>query len=470
MSTASGRTIHVLEQVVKGLPVGTNLALLHLLWSLITGSFLRSRGAIFPALQSCGFTRSASQRSWQAMAQGTWTLSRLVRNWRAYVMGEGLWQANSYEGFRPMAVDMTAFWRPRLKGWPGKFFHGLANRALKGVGFGLLVQVGQVDGHRIPLLKAIIPASFHTDSQATFKQTVLWHAQQHLADDEVAVHDAGASIADMQAIAMPRYVVRLAKNCTARRNRLSNHQRGRPAEYGQIVRPLARQHLAKTIPASAPDEETEFTYQGRTIQVQGWHGLVRKDQKVCPTHKTFSIWVYFDPLFRDPLVVGANISALPCTLFRIYLDRWPVEQVPLVAKQTLGLHRHFVWALLSCLRLPALALLVANVLTYLATTLPPLPTGFWDRQPKKRQVASVVSWPRRIFHMITLWMANFVKSNPTQAIFLKDLRPAGRQNHRFDLIPATQSLFFIRCCRPTVWLRFQPVTFGCLSLPTVSQN
>ena len=432
MSTASEKTIHVLEQVVKGLPVGTNLALLHMLWALITGSFLSSRGAIFPALQRCGFSREESYRSWQAMAQGTWGIGHLVKNWRRYVMDQGCWQANSYEGYRALAIDITAFWRPRLQGWKGKFFHGIAQRALKGVGFGLLVEIGQVDGHRIPLLKAIIPAGFQTESQDAFKQIVLWHAQQNLAEDQVAVHDAGASVADMQESAMPRFVLRLAKNCTARRNQLPGNQRGRPAEYGQIVRPLARRHNGNILSATSPDEVSAFIYQGRTIAVHGWHGLVRRDQKVSPDHETYSIWVFFDPLYHDPLVVATNLSVLPDTIFCLYLDRWPVEQVPLVAKQTLGLHRHFVWALLSCIRLPALALLVANILTYLAATLPPLPSGFWDRQPKKRQVASAASWLARIFRMSTRLTANFAKSSPIPTICPRALRLVAWPKHRLD--------------------------------------
>ena len=312
----------------------------------------------------------------------------MVKNWRSYVMAQGQWQANSYEGYRALAIDVTAFWRPRLQGWQGKFFHGIAQRARKGVGFGLLVQVGQVDGHRLPLLKAIIPAGVDSESQDEFKHEVLWHAQQILAEDEVAVHDVGASVADMQENAMPRFVLRLAKNCTARRNELPGNQRGRPAEYGQIVRPLAREHYGNTLPDTPPDVESEFTYEERTIAVHGWHGLVCRDQKVEQGLETYSIWAFFDPLYQNPLVLGTNLSALPYTIFRLYLDRWPVEQVPLVAKQTLGLHRHFVWALLSCIRLPALALLVANILTYLAATLPPLPTGFWDRQPKNARSPS----------------------------------------------------------------------------------
>ena len=278
MSTASEKTIHVLEQVVKGLPVGTNLALLHMFWTIITGSFLASRGAIFPALQRCGFGQEESYRSWQAMAQGTWGIGRLVKNWRGYVLGDGRWQANRYEGYRALAIDITAFWRPRLQGWKGKFYHSIAGRALKGVGFGLLVEIGQVDGHRIPLLKAILPAGARCESQEAFKQEVLWHAQRNLAEDEVAVHDAGASVADMQSQKIPRFVLRLAKNCTARCNELPGNQRGRRAEYGRIVRPVARRHNGNRLAATPADEATEVTYQGRTIIVQGWHGLVRRDQ------------------------------------------------------------------------------------------------------------------------------------------------------------------------------------------------
>ena len=109
MSTASQKTIHVLEQVVKGLPMGTNLALVQFLWAIITGSFLNSRGAIFPALQSCGFDQAESYRAWQAMADGSWTIGHLVKNWRAYVFDQGQWQANRYEGYRPKSVYTTVF-------------------------------------------------------------------------------------------------------------------------------------------------------------------------------------------------------------------------------------------------------------------------------------------------------------------------------------------------------------------------
>jgi hypothetical protein len=67
----------------------------------------------------------------------------------------------------------------------------------------------------------------------------------------------------------------------------------------------------------------------------------------------------------------------------MYRDRWPVEQAPLSAKQMIGLHRSFVFSKESCFRLPELALFAGNMLTYLAATLPPFQTGFWDRSPNR---------------------------------------------------------------------------------------
>lgn len=67
----------------------------------------------------------------------------------------------------------------------------------------------------------------------------------------------------------------------------------------------------------------------------------------------------------------------------MYQDRWPIEQIPLAAKQMVGAHRQFVHADESIQRLPELALLAGSILSYLAATSPLTPTGFWDRQPKR---------------------------------------------------------------------------------------
>lgn len=384
MSTASHRTIQALEQVVKVLPVGTNLALLHLMWAMINGSFLKSRGAIHSALAESGFSKGEIRRSWHALRYGVWSIGEMIERWRQQVFDEGEWQVREYEGYRPLAVDITTFWRPQLQFWLGKFFHRLANRALKGVGFGLITEVGEIAGKRLPLLKQIIRVEQNDDSESDLKATILRRVPGYLAEQEVFVHDAGVSIMEAQEAQITQFVLRLAVNCTGRRHYLPlQKKRGRRAEYGLKVRPLARKWKNKEIPATDPDTTTNFQFADRTIEVLGWSDLVRADQKVAATHKRFTIWVFHDPLYQKPMVLATNLSAEPETIFRLYLDRWPVEQPPLVAKQMLGLHRQFVFAPVSCLRLPELALLVGNILTYLAAVLPPVPTGYWDRRPKR---------------------------------------------------------------------------------------
>ena len=298
-------------------------------------------------------------------------------------------------------MDITAFGRPRLHGWQGKFFSHVANRAIKAVGFALVVQVGHGGGQRLPLLKQIICADKDTVSEDQFKATVLKTAGQSLAAAEVLVHDAGASIADMQTAQVPRYVVRLDRNCTARRNQLppSAGDRGQPAEYGPLVRPLARSYKGHDLPAPPPDVTLQFTYAGRIIRTQGWQDVVRRDQKVAADLPTFTIWVYHAPLYQEPLVLGTNLTAQPATTLHLYLDRWPVEEVPLLCKQLLGLQRQFVFAAAARFRLPELGLLAANILAHLAAGLPALPTGFWDRQPRRtpgrlRRVLGQAGFPK----------------------------------------------------------------------------
>jgi len=429
MPIAIQQTIQVLQIIVQNVPLGTNLSLLQLIWSMLNGSFLHSRGAIFPALVYSGFTRDETQRSWQALRYGMWRLDDLLRSWGEYVQNQSQWRPQVYEGYRPLAVDMTTFWRLQLKGWLGKYFNGLANRMLRGVGFGLVAEVGRVEGQRIPLLRKVIRAHPKDLSEAKLKKMLLEWVGRNLADDEVALFDAGAHITDMQAASVKRYVIRLASNCTARRNERPTYSgKGRPPEYGKRVRPLKRRWKKRTIAATKPDFSTSFEHEQRTIQVLGWSELVTVDRKPHPENETFSILVFVDPLYQQPLVLGTNVSLQPATAFQLYLDRWPVEQIPLAAKQMLGLHRQFVFAPESCQRLPELALLVGNILTYLAAVLPPLPTGFWDQRPKKQPAACGDSWPRLIFQKMALFLGNFEKSVQLLATYRRVLPPTDAKN------------------------------------------
>ena len=421
MSIAITQTIHVLQIIVQAVPVGTNLALLQLMWTIINGAFLHSRGAIFPALAANGFTAAESYRIWGAFRHGVWRSNEMVGRWREHVLPGGQWVSHSYEGYRPVAVDWTAIWRLRLAGWSGKLFNSLLGRAVSGVGFGLICDVGHVAGQRMPLLRQIIRTSEKDRSEAKLKMDTLRWVRHHLDDNEVAIIDAGVQLSDMHQMRIPRFVIRLALNCTARRNYLPEYKgRGCRPKWGDKVRPLPRTRLESEIEATPPDKCQTIHCQGRKIEVQGWSDLILPTCKPSETTETFTIWAFFDPLYKTPLLLGTNLAqADPLTIFCLYLDRWPVEQIPLVAKQMLGLHRQFVFAPESCHRLPELAFLLGNVLTYLAAVLPPLPTGFWDRHPKKRRDVCVVSCQARNFLLMSFLTPNFAKRHQLQPICLK---------------------------------------------------
>jgi hypothetical protein len=270
-----------------------------------------------------------------------------------------------------------------LKGWLGKHFNSVAGRALPAVSFGVVVRVGQMGLQRVPLLKSLVCTDQENPSEAELVSRLLREVGQQLEADEVALFDAGFKLAALQAADIERGVVRMAVNVTARRNYPAPYKgRGRRPVYGPIVRPLARTYKGRTIAATEPDFIDEFEYEGRTIKVKGWYDLILPGVVPAADNDTFDVYVFDDPLYNDPLVLAATLRLRPVTSFALYQDRWPVEQVPLAAKQMLGAHRQFVFAPQSCQRWPELALIAGGILTYLAAALPPIPTGFWDKQPK----------------------------------------------------------------------------------------
>ena len=88
------------------------------------------------------------------------------------------------------------------------------------------------------------------------------------------------------------------------------------------------------------------------------------------------------PRFDEPLLVNTVLPLTGAQLQAFYRDRWPVEGLPLTAKQMLGAARQFVFAPESRQRLPELALVAGAILRYVAAPQPALPTGFWDRVPR----------------------------------------------------------------------------------------
>jgi len=376
--------ISTLSVLLQNLPVGTNLALLQFIWMLVSGALLPNRGAIFPSLKSIGLSDAETRRAWVAFRKGVWQIALLLRLWQKHVEGLPDWQVHRYEGYIPVSVDVTAFWRPSLKTCPSKHYHPAANRALPAVIFGITGQVGDLNGQRVAL-----PRSFERVHPQDPKEDRLWReilksVKKTLAEDEIAVLDAGVKVKLLQEIGITRYVVRLAKNFTARRNYLPKYSgRGRRRKYGDLVRSLPRTHNGKILAATKPDEVEVWQENGREIRAEIWRGLILN--KVIPDskNKTFDVYAIYDPKFETPWLLATPVKLSAATVKAIYTDRWPVEQIPLAAKQMVGAHRQFVHADESIQRLPELALLAGSILSFLAATVPAVPTGFWDRKPKR---------------------------------------------------------------------------------------
>lgn len=373
-----------LVALTKGFPVGTNLALLQFLWMLVSGALLPQRGAIFPALKAIGLSDQATRRAWAAFRGGVWQTVVLLRLWQEQIEGLPGWQVHQHEGYRAVTVDVTAFWRPALRNCPSKHYHPSANRALPAVIFGVIGEVGEIGGQRIAC-----PLAFERVHPKDPSETRLWHdllrwAHRRLAPDQIAVMDAGVKLTNVHEADLERYVLRLATNFTARRNYPPLYSgKGRKPVYGEKVRPLSRTWKGKAIPATQSDREESWIEDGVPMRTEIWEDLVLPGVIPGPRAETFTVYAIHDPAYTTPWLLATPLQLQAATVKAIYEDRWPVEQIPLSAKQMVGAHRQFVHADESIQRLPELALLAGSILSYLAATAPAAPTGFWDRQPRR---------------------------------------------------------------------------------------
>jgi len=383
MPEAVYRMMTLLCALVAPLPVGTNLGVLHLLWMLVSGQLLSTRGAVIPGLSACGLAPRAVRRAWAALGHGDWRSARLLARWQEVVAAEGRWQAHMHGGYHPVAVDVTAFWRPRLQDCLTSHYQAEAGRALPAIPVGLIGRVGSVGGQRLAQPLAYVRADAADPRSRTHERLLVRAAVQRCAENEVLVFDAGFGLALLQEEGATRFVVRCAKNATFRRRAAPAYQgRGRPPTRGQMVRPLPRTYRGRTIPATPPDRTETWAEDGGVLRAEVWTDLVRPDAAPDSDDPPITVVAMHDPRYREPLLLASPLTLSPQVLRALYHDRWPVEQLPLAAKQMLGAARQFVSAPETCQRLPEIALLAGAILSYGAATSPAIPTGFWDRRPQ----------------------------------------------------------------------------------------
>lgn len=375
------RTLTLLGSLVLPLPVGTNMGLLHLLWMLVSGQLLATRGAVIPGLSACGLSERAVRRAWAALGQGAWDSSVLLARWTAMVLAEGRWQPQQHGGYQPVAVDVTAFFRPQLQDCPTTHYHAEAGKALPAIPFGVLGPVGRVGSQRLALPRAFVRADPADPRTSTHQRLVVRAAVAQCAADEALVFDAGFSLTLVQEEGAMRYVVRCAKNDTFRRASPPPYRgRGRPPTRGERVRPLPRRRKGQLIAATPPDRTATWREDDVVLRAEIWDDLVRPD--AAPGAPSFMVVALYDPRYRDPLLLATPLPLTAPELRACYPDRWAIEQIPLAAKEMVGATRSFVHAKETCQRLPELALLAGAILSYVAATAPAVPTGFWDRRPR----------------------------------------------------------------------------------------
>ncbi len=125
------------------------------------------------------------------------------------------------------------------------------------------------------------------------------------------------------------------------------------------------------MPATPPDRVETWREDTLLLRAEVWADLRRADADA--DSPTFAVLAIHDPRHRAPLLLTTPL-ALPARAIRdCYVDRWPIEQLPLAAKQMLGGARQFVHAPETCQRLPALTLLAGAVLSYTAAPAPARP-------------------------------------------------------------------------------------------------
>ena len=385
MSSLLYRINRILSQVLSDVPLGTNLGLFHLFWMLLSGRLLQSRGAVIPGLAACGLSAAAVRRAWAALAYGRWNTAGLLTAWQHLVQHDGHWQPHRHGGYRPVACDLVGFWRPRLQDCPTKHYSSVAGKALPAITLGLAARVGGVGTQHLALPCLFVRTAADDTGEIALQRRLVQQTQALLAPDEALVTDRGFPLAQLHAAGLTRYVSRAPTNFTARRASVPAYcGKGRRPTKGAFVRPLPRTYKGHTIAATPPDRRE--AWQGGTpaepclSSAQFWDTLVLPD---APSGApTFTCVVIHDPRFVHPLVLNTSLPLSGAQAQALYRDRWPVEELPLGAKQMLGAARQFVFAPTSRQRLPELARLVGSILASTAATQPALSTGFWDRTPQ----------------------------------------------------------------------------------------
>ena len=93
-------------------------------------------------------------------------------------------------------MDLTAYWRPRLRGWLSKHYHALVGKALPAVVVGIVARVGRVQDQQVAIPTHLVRPEREDASEESLKRKVIRQAAKTLAQNEIpAPAYAGAGLA-----------------------------------------------------------------------------------------------------------------------------------------------------------------------------------------------------------------------------------------------------------------------------------
>lgn len=407
---ANYRILDLIEQIVATAPKGTDLGMCDLVSAMFSGYFIESGGAVTPAVES--FLRqkisdeeeiaARTRRAAKALTYGSYNIQEMLDKVCEIVKREGRWQPIIVQGYRVKAVDFTAYRREKVKQLKAKAYVSDTGKAVEAVPIGMIASIGEVEGQRIALLDKAVETKLDVNDGAGHKKQLYQQVEKGLEADEIAVFDAGFSLVAAVAAGITRCVIRLAKNVTFGKTAGKIPERTsakgpEPSQYkAEIARPLARQHGDNLLPATEADEVRMMTDEdGVQIEVHIWQELyflerqfkeiTGKGKKHKLRHTALKVIAIYHPQYDDPLLLGTPLLALePQAASKVYVTRWPVEGLPQTGKYILsgGGGTHYVHHPIAMQRLPILTLTFGSLLKYVAATLPPFRTGFWDRAAK----------------------------------------------------------------------------------------
>jgi len=406
---ADYRIVSLIEQMMDVVPKGTALGLCDLISAMLSGYFIESGGAVMPAVEA--YLRqeveneeeraARSRRAAKALTYGSYNLKELIDKWREIVEEEGMWQPTIVQGYRVVPVDGTAYRRTAVEKLVSTAYFSDTNRAVPAVPIGMIGTVGEVNGQRIALLKNVVVTDVKTNDSVADKKELYRLVEKCLEEDEMSVFDAGFKLVEAAEAGIERCVIRLATNCTFGKTAGEIPERTSakgptPTQYkAEIVRPLERTHGGNTIPAHPADEICTITDElGQEKEAHIWKELyflerhlkkVKESKKANLRQMSIKVMAIHHPAYDSPLLIATFVLELkPDAGCKIYATRWPIEGLPQTGKYILsgGGGTHYVHHPTAMQRLPTLSLIFGSLLKYVAATLPPFRTGFWDRNLK----------------------------------------------------------------------------------------